>query len=171
VVSGGAGCTNCGAPAGPYYGGDCCGSGKGGLLGHLKGRFGKKSHDCGCAPAPSCCAPAPVPCNACDTCNAGSGRPNLLDALKSRWGGRKHRGSSCNTCGAPSCDPCAGGAPAAGPQPYPPGYYTPGAAVPPAAGGSTPPKEMPKPKDTTKPKEKGVSIPIAPSVLTGSSPY
>jgi hypothetical protein len=60
-----------------------------------------------------------------------------------------------------------------GPQPYPQGYYAPG-AVTPAPGSGNPPKEMPKPKTDTKPKEKGVSIPQplpAAPVLTGSSPY
>lgn len=178
AVNGGAGCSNCGAPAVASYGGscgDCCGGAKTGLMGHFKGRFGKKSHDHGCAPVPSCCAPAPAAC-----CDAPCARPNLFDTLKSRWGAKHHRGSSCcNTYGGSACcDPCAGGygAPViGGPPMYPPGAYVPpGTAIPPGPGtGNTPPKEMPKPKDTTKPKEKGVSIPqpLPGTTVSGNSPY
>ncbi len=139
VVSGSAGCTNCGAATT-----GCCGSSKAGLFTRLKDRFGRKSHDCGCAPAP---APS-----CCDTCNSGCSRPNLLDTLKARWNAKKHRNSCCTPC----CDPCGGAQPAT---------TQPGT-------GTTPPKEMPNPKGN-KPKEKSVSIPLVPTptVLAGSSPY
>ncbi len=147
MVVSGAGCNNCGAPAG------CCDK-KPGLLDRIKSRLGgigKKAHDCGCAPAPAPCA-APAPCN---TCGAAD-RPNLFDKLKSRWGSKK------SNCG-PTCDPCGAA------------HLTP----PPATGGTTPPTEMPKPKDE-KPKEtpKGgnsSSIPPIPTVPpiagAGTSPY
>lgn len=159
VVVSGAGCNNC-APA---YAAGCCEK-KPGLLDRIKSRLGgigKKSHDCGCAPAPAPCA-TPAPCN---TCGGASARPNLFDTLKARWGHKKH-----SNCG-PTCDPC-------------------GAAhiAPPVTGGTiggtTPPKEMPKPKDE-KPKDKPKdekpkggntsSVPPIPSVPpiagAGTSPY
>ena len=166
VVSGTGGCSNCGTPA---YTSDCGGC-KPSILDRLKSRFGKKSHDCGCAPA---CAPAPVcapaPCNSCPTSVAS--RPNLFDKLKSRWGCKKHHGPSCDPCGATTVGGCA--------SPLPAG------AVPVTPGTAIPPKEMPKPKDVkpVDPKPKGgnstsapVPFPAIPTVngagLTGApSPY
>lgn len=127
----------------------CCE--KAGLLDKIKARLGSwkhKSHDCGCAPAP-----APAPCHTC--AKSVADRPNLLDKLKARWGKK--------SCGcAPACDPC-GAAPA---------------VVTPAPGGTTtPPKEMPKPKDPPKvdPKPKGnvaIPQPLPPVAgVSGTSPY
>ncbi|HEY1188256.1 MAG TPA: hypothetical protein VGE74_11395, partial [Gemmata sp.] len=139
VISSGAGCSNCG----PVVAAPCgdCGKTKIGLFDKLKARFGglgKKSHDCGCAPAP-----APAPCDPCATTVAA--RPNLFDKLKSRFGHKK-----CDTCG-PVCDPCG----AAHLMPAPTTATTPPV--------TTPPKEMPKPKDTPK---GNTSLPVAP--VTGA---
>lgn len=171
VISSGAGCSNCGAPAVAAAPCGDCGKTKIGLLDKIKGRFagiGKKSHDCGCAPV-VVAAPAP-----CDTCGhaAAAPRPNLFDKLKSRMGHKK--GHACG----PVCDPCGAAhlmdAPCA----------TPGAPVTPPTTGTpttTPPKEMPKPKDTPKeaPKDKpkgDTALPVPPvtgaSGLTGAgNPY
>lgn len=169
VISSGAGCSNCGAPAAAAPCGDC-GKTKIGLFDKLKSRLGgigKKSHDCGCAPAPVVVA-APAPCDTCGH-TAAAPRPNLLDKLKSRMGHKK-----CDACG-PVCDPC-GAAHLVG--------ATPGTPVtPPTTGTPTtnPPKEMPKPKeapkDAPKDKPKGdTALPVPPvtgaSGLTGAgSPY
>jgi hypothetical protein len=100
MVVSGAGCNNCGAPAG------CCDK-KPGLLDKIKSRisgWGHKSHSCGCAPAP---APAPAPCNACP-CGAAD-RPNLLDKLKARWGSKKSCAPACDPCGTHTAPPARGG--------------------------------------------------------------
>lgn len=161
VVVSGAGCNNCGAPP------SCCS--KPGIFDKIKARFsgfGKKS-SCGCAPAcppapcPAPCPPvkacAPPPCpppcppapKCCPTSIAD--RPNLLDNLKARWGSKKS---------GPCCDPC--------------GATT--VISPPPTGGTTPPKEMPKPKDE-KPKGGNTSSvpspfpPVSGAGLSSGSPY
>jgi hypothetical protein len=144
----------------PAYSSGCCGSSKAGFFDRLKGRMGgglfaKKSHGCGCAPAPSCapapcpapCAPAPCAAPApCHTCSKGiADRPNLFDTMKSRWGSKKHGKCDCG----PTCDPC-GAAHLIAPAPAP--------------GGGTPPKEMPKPKDEPK---KGGNVGGIPQPMPG----
>jgi hypothetical protein len=173
VVVSGAGCSNCGAPVDM----GCCGSSKPGLFDRCKSRiggFGKKSQGCGCAPAPTCCAPAPVyaPAPTCcapaQSCCSVANRPNLFDTIKSRCGSKRNKHGPCCTP-APCCDPCAGGAVVGAP----PVYVSP----PPPMGGTTvPPKEMPKPK-VEKPKGGNTSsvpapLPAVPTVngATGS-PY
>lgn len=143
VISSGAGCSNCGAPAVAPCGD--CGKAKIGLLDKLKARLGglgKKSHDCGCAPAP-----AP-----CDPCATAAARPNLLERLKGRLGHKK-----CHTCG-PVCDPCGGAATVLSSPPV--------TGAPPAVANPSAPKEMPKPKDAAPPKG-GVLAPVPP--ITGAS--
>ncbi|MBY0459400.1 MAG: hypothetical protein K2V38_18910, partial [Gemmataceae bacterium] len=73
-------------------------------------------------------------------------RPNLLDKLKARWGGKK-----AHACG-PVCDPCAATA-LSSPCATPAGEAHPPVTTPPTTGGTTPPKEMPKPKDPKDVKE------------------
>lgn len=99
----------------------------------------------------SSCGCAPTP--ACDPCATGSRyyQPNLLDKLRARMGDKKAKGCPCP-------DPCAT------------------AAVPAVVAPVNPPIEMPKGKDTVKPKDTtpdpkkgsdktgGVSIPAVPSV-------
>lgn len=168
VISSGAGCSNCGTAA-AYYAPSDCGCGKAGLLDRFKARFGRKSADC-CTPAP-CCAPA----SACDPCHkSAADRPNLLDKLKSRWGGK--RSACCDPCATTYVDPCATTHAVAAPP----------ATTPPVTGGTTPPKEMPKPKDPKDSKDSkdkgkggntgGVSVPAPPTVsgaglTTPASPY
>jgi hypothetical protein len=172
VVVSGAGCSNCGPPV--HY--SDCGCSKPGLLDRFKARFGKKSHDCGCAPAPcpTPCpppAPCPPPCAPapCHTCKSAADRPNLFDTLKSRWGHKKSCGPTCDPCGASHLGGCATPLPAD--------------AHPVTPGTGTPPKVMPKPVDPkadpkADPKGKGNSTgaPLAPTVngagLTApGSPY
>lgn len=169
VISGAGGCSNCGTPV------TDCGGCKPSFLDKLKAKFAKKSHDCGCAPAPVCTpapACAPAPCHSCPSSIAD--RPNLFDKLKSRWASKKH-GPCCDPCGATTVSGCA--------TPLPAG------AAPVTPGTGTPPKVMPKPADTkpvdpkpVDPKPKGgntsgipAPLPAVPAVngagLTGTSPY
>ncbi|MDY3551318.1 hypothetical protein R5W24_000393 [Gemmata sp. JC717] len=158
VISSGAGCSNCGTPVAPC---NDCGKTKVGLLDKLKARLGgvgKKSHDCGCAPAP-----VPAPCNDCVTTTVAA-RPNLFDKLKSRMGHKK-----ASACCGPVCDPCA-----VAPLSVVPPTPTPGTTTPPS---TTPPKEMPKPQEApkTQPKPKttkdeaAVPLPLPAAPVTGAS--
>lgn len=140
VVSSGAGCNNC-APV------SCCDSGRVGILDRVRARIGglgRKSKDCSCPPPVYC--PPPPTCQPCPT--SYQDRPNLLDKMREWWGKRR-------ACAAACCDPCAGVA------------VSP--ATPAPGGGTTPPKEMPKPKDEGKKEGSEVAIPAPPVVAT--SPY
>jgi hypothetical protein len=138
------------------------------LFDKMKGRMGchkKHGNDC-CAAAPTCApAPAPAPtccasaAPACDTC--GSARPNLLDRIKAKCHGKKHKGDCC----APACDGCA--AAPIGPAPVVP-------ANPPQPMGpkktsieGAPSITIPTPGALVVPSIPG--IPVTP--VTGNSPY
>jgi hypothetical protein len=166
VISSGAGCSNCGTPAVSYAHTGCgCAPAKVGLLDKLKAKFGKKSHDCGCAPAPAVVHHAP--CHTCPTTIAA--RPNLLDKLKARMSSKK-----AAACG-PVCDPCG----AAHLAPATPVEHPPVTGTPPKEMPKETPKEMPKPKDLPKdlPKDAPKAGAVPPPVtgaggLTGAgSPY
>lgn len=139
VISSGSGCTNCGSAPTVYAAhADCGCEPKLGLFDRIKNKFGKKSRDCGCAPAPVC---APEPCH---TCGSVADRPNLFDKIKGRLGHKKSCGPTCE----PACGPTCGPTGCAAPLPTDAQPVTPPTTT-------LPPKEMPKPKDIQKdvPKE------------------
>jgi hypothetical protein len=170
------GCIGAPAPA-PCC--DSCDSGRHhrdrvGLLDRIRARHAAKGGCCG-QPAPDCCAapaapiPAPVPvaapggcCGAPVAAPAGcGGTPVAAPCCDS--GGRHGRARGhhrrSNDCCAPAPDCCA--APCATPGVGVP----PAVVVPPAVGGTVPPKEMPKPMDTVKDKpkdEEASNIPAIP---------
>lgn len=112
-------CSNC-DPLGPCFS-------RGGLIDRLKSKFGVKSSDCGCAPAP------------CDPCASASRyyQPNLVDKLKERWGSKK-----TPNCTTPCPSPC-------GPT------VAPGTVVPSNPPAELPKSKDPvKPKDPS-PQPKG----------------
>jgi hypothetical protein len=171
---------------------DDCG-GRATLHDRLRARFAGRRHHGGADCCDPCAAPAPVyapapvfhgsAVAACpDPCQ--DSKHGLFSRFRGRLGGHRNKGGDC-------CDPCWGaGGFAGGPwvgypggcaTPLPPGA-APVAPPPPGAAGE-PPKEMPKPKDTTPPKSNGSGpaaqvapptpvTPVSGPRLTGtSSPY
>lgn len=157
-----AGCIGAPAPA-PCC--DSCDSGgrhrdRVGLLDRIRARHAAKGGCCG-QPAPDCCAapaaPVPVPVAAAAGCCGTPVADPCCDSGRRHGRERKHHRRS-NDCCTPAPDCCA--APCATPGVGVP----PAVVVPPVTGGTVPPKEMPKPKDTVKDKPKDEEATNAPVI-------
>jgi hypothetical protein len=152
----GAGCHGAPAPPPP----SCCDTPAPSLLDRLRAKWAARQQDCcpsapapQAKPAPAAPAPAPAAAPCCDPC---AQRVSLLDRIRARLAARKHK--DC-------CQPCPSGCAPAGDHKPP--------------SGSTPPKEMPKPKEkvvappASNSHPPAIAIPVPPPVNSsnGGTPY
>jgi len=140
-----AGCQGAPTPPPPA----CCDTPAPSLLDRMRAKWAAQQQCCPPASqapsAPSQVAPAPAATPCCDPC---AQRPGLLDRIRARLAARKHK--DC-------CQPCPSGCAPASEQ------------KPPA--GSTPPKEMPKPKEKVE-TPPAIAIPVPPPANSpGGTPY